>query len=450
MRRIAFLRVAAASSLALAARPGLAQRSRYGGTLVVETRAKTSALEPNDSSIDLRRLAASVFEGLVGRDEMGEIRPQLATEWSHDPQHRRWQFALRTQVKTHEGSMLTAAQVAGALSGLLSPRVVSAAADTVTIQSDQSEPGLIEDLAEPRFRLSWKNAAGALSGTGPFRVADWVAGQRGVLSAHDGHWQGRPYLDAIEVRLGRTLRDQLFDFEGGRADVVELSAVDSRRQGGLAGRGVWSSASLDLVALVFVRNRPGVQDERVRRGIALSIDRGPIVQVLLQRLGEAAGSFLPQRVSGYGFLFGMDRDLERARQQLMPAPPALVLGYDAAEPSLRLIAERIALNARDAGVTLKPSSTDTSDMVLTRVPALATEPGLALVEYGRGLQMPLPAFGRRREDVWQAERKSLLGSWVVPLFHVPSTYGVLSRVRNWVKPGAVWWRLDEVWLEGRR
>ncbi len=446
MRRIAFLRTVAASVASVAMPPGWAQRSRYGGTLVFETRGRANVLDPNPGSVDLRRLAASVYEGLVGRDEMGAIVPQLATGWNHDQQKRQWQFTARPNVKAHDGSAIAPASLAAALSALLSPRVVSANSDTLTIQCGQAEPGLIEDLAEPRYRLAWKSI-----GTGPFRIAEWVAGQSGVLHSHQAHWQGRPYLNAIEVRMGRSLRDQLFDFEGGRADIVELSLSDSRRQAALPGRAVWNSAPLDLVALVYVRSRPGVQDERVRRGLALAIDRGPIVQVLLQRTGEIAGSFLPHRVSGYAFLFGgAVRDLERASQLLQPPPPALVLGYDAAEPSLRLIAERIALNIRDAGVTLKPSSTEEPDLVLVRVPATATDPSLALAEYGRGLQMPLPVFGRSREDVLQAERKSMVGGWVVPLFHAPAIYGIRTRVRNWVKPGAVWWRLDEVWLEGDR
>lgn len=434
MRRIAFLR-AAAGSLAAAA-TGFAQRPRYGGTLVIETRARANYLDPNDASVDLRRIGAAVFEGLVGRDEMGAIRPQLAMSWSSDAAKRQWRFALRPNVKAHDGTVVTPAMIAGTLSRLLSPRVVSASADTITIQGDAT---LLEDLAEPRCRLAWK------TGTGPFKISAWTAGQQGMLIAHDGHWQGRPYLSAIEIRMGRSLRDQLFDFEGGRADIVELTLADSRRI-----RNAWTSAPLDLVALAFVRNRPAVQDERMRRGIALTIDRAPIAQVLLQRLGEPAGSFVPQAVSGYGFLFGTGRDVERAAQLLKPAPPPLVLGYDAAEPSLRLIAERIALNAREAGATLKPSSTDEPDLVLVRVGATSTDPALALLEYGRGLQMPLPVFGRSREDVLQAERRSLAGGWVVPLFHVPGAYGVRPKVRNWAKPGAVWWRLDDVWLEGDR
>jgi ABC-type transport system substrate-binding protein len=418
MRRIAFLRVAAASLTA----PALGQRPRYGGTLIVETRARGGAQ-------DLRRLGSAVFEGLVGRDEMGAVCPQLATNWSYDTQKKQWRFALRPNVKAHDGTAITPALIAGALSRWLSPRVVSASADSLTIQG---EPALIEDIG-------WKTA------TGPFKVAEWIPGQRGVLVANEAHWRGRPYLNAIEVRMGRSLRDQLFDFEGGRADIVELSVADSRR-----GFAVWHSAPLDLVALAFVRSRPGVQEERVRRAVALSIDRAPIVQVLLQRLGEATASFVPQRVSGYGFLFDSDRDLERATQMAKPAPPPLVLGYDAAEPSLRLIAERIALNARDAGIILKPSSSaaDEPDLVLTRVSATATEPGAALAEYGRGLQMPLPVYGRSREEVLRAERTALVGGWVVPLFHVPAIYAVRPRVRNWVKPGSVWWRLDETWLEG--
>lgn len=447
MRRTAFLLTAAASLAALLP----AQRPRYGGTLTLETRARSAALEPNEPSVDLRRLSAMVFEGLVGRGEMGEIQAGLAVNWTHDAARRRWQFILRPRIKAHDGSTIAPAQVAGALSALLSPRVVSSAADSVSIQGDRAEPGLIEELAEPRCRLAFKTAVGTLAGTGPFRVAEWLPGLRGTLAAHEMHWRGRPFLDAIDVRMGRALRDQLFDFEGGRADVVELSPADSRRQLEQPGRAVWSSAPLDLVALVFVRGRPGVQDERVRRGIALAIDRGPIAQVLLQRLGEATGSFLPQRVSGYGFLFGTERDLERAKPLLAPAPlPPLVLGYDAADPSLRPIAERIALNVKDAGLALKTSSTETPDLVLVRAAVTATDPALALAEYGHGLQMPLPVFGRTRDEVLSAERKSLVGGWVVPLFHLPAIHGVRTRVRNWVKPGAVWWRLDEAWLEGER
>ena len=213
----------------------------------METRARASALEPNPSSVDLRRLAAAVFEGLAGRNETGAAVPQLAANWAYDGSKREWQFSLRPNVKGHDGTVVTPALLAETLSGLLSPRVVSTGADSLTIQCGQAEPGLIEDLAEPRFRLAR---------TGPFKVAEWLPGLRGLLHAHETHWQGRPYLNAIEVRMGGTLRDQLFDFEGGRADVVELSRSDSRRQAGQPGRDVWSSAPLDLVALVFVRVKP--------------------------------------------------------------------------------------------------------------------------------------------------------------------------------------------------
>ena len=72
--------------------------------------------------------------------------------------------------------------------------------------------------------------------------------------------------------------------------------------------------------------------------------------------------------------------------------PAWTLGYDASDPLARVIAERIALNARDAGLTLQPTSHSTvADMRLVRMrlpsldarvalSELAAKPGIAAAE----------------------------------------------------------------------
>ena len=80
------------------------------------------------------------------------------------------------------------------------------------------------------------------------------------------------------------------------------------------------------------------------------------------------------------FFFPPPVDLQRARQarERFAQAPAWTLGYDASDPLARVIAERIALNARDAGLTLQTTATATADMRLVRMPlALARCAGRA-------------------------------------------------------------------------
>ena len=111
-----------------------------------------------------------------------------------------------------------------------------------------------------------------------------------------------------------------------------------------------------MLALVF---SPRFDDARVREALALAVDRSAIHAVLLQRQGEVSGALLPQWLSGYAFLFPAAADLGRARQLASGARPITLGVSDAAA---RPIAERIALNARDAGlavsVTPQPANAD--------------------------------------------------------------------------------------------
>src|ERR1039457_2191458 len=181
-----------------------------------------------------------------------------------------------------------------------------------------------------------------------FVLARWEAGRRAVYTADESAAGGRPYLDSIEIQMGRPLRDQSTDLELGKADVVELGRNELRRQ--VAGRKVWSSSPVRLMALMF---GPRVEDARVREALALAVDRGAIHSVLLQRQGEVSGALLPQWLSGDAFLFAPAFDVARARSLVTAlGAPARTISLAVNDASLRPIADRIALNARDAGLVV--------------------------------------------------------------------------------------------------
>ena len=192
-------------------------------------------------------------------------------------------------------------------------------------------------------------------GAGAFHVTAFEAGKRVVLAATEDYRLGRPFVDSIEIAMGRTARDRIVDLELNKADFAEIPAEDARRA---AERGVRVSRSQpdELLALVFTGGaEPGrgeAVNKRVREAIALSIDRAAIVNFILQKEGEPAGGLLPQWSSGTAFLFSTAADAAHAKElstQIIPAPK-IVLGYDFGDSLGQAVAERIAVNAREAGI----------------------------------------------------------------------------------------------------
>ena len=274
-----------------------------------------------------------------------------------------------------------------------------------------------------------------------FHITRWEAGRRAVFEATEGAPGGRPFLDGVEITMGRPLRDQSIDLELGKADLVELGPAEIRRQP--AGRRVWSSSPVRVLALVF---SPKADDARVREALALAVDRSAIQTVLLQRQGEISAALLPQWLSGFAFLHPTAVDLGRARSLAAGARP-ISLSVD--DPSLRPIAERIALNARDAGLTVTVGTTP--DVRLTELRIVSLDPARALAALAAAFGLPEPARADWPEAMYTAERALLEGYRVIPLIHLPDVYGVGPRVHGGqgITPLGEW-RFENLWLESGR
>jgi peptide/nickel transport system substrate-binding protein len=235
------------------------------------------------------------------------------------------------------------------------------------------------ELARPVYAILIRDS-GRLIGTGAFQIADFQPGKRVLLKANDEYWGGRPYLDAVEITFGKNLREQAVDFQLGRADVIEAGVEQTRRA--IRGQGsIVTSGPAELIAIHFPHGNGPSEDPRIRQAISLSIDRVAIWSVLLQRQGDAAASLLPQWVSGYSYLFKSERDLGRARElrsQVGGAQTALTLGYDPMDELARAIAERIAVNAKDAGINVQAVPASGTAASVVRVPVVAANAKVAL------------------------------------------------------------------------
>jgi ABC-type transport system substrate-binding protein len=330
------------------------------------------------------------------------------------------------------------------------------------------------------------------AGSGAFRVTAFEAGKRAVLAANLEFREGRPFVDAVEIAMGRGAHERLVDLELSKTDLTEIAAQDARRA---AEQGVRLSASQpdELLALVFVAPdagptaagpasaRTATQAAARAAGQALSlvIDRVAIVNFILQKTGEVAGGLLPQWSSGTAFLFGAAApsaaELEHAKELWKQIAPSggLVLGYDSADPLEQSVAERIVVNAKEVGMAVRAQAISAADapqgnsrgaagraarvdVALVRWRMSSPLPGEALRNFlariypGRPAGVEAGAFPEAAspEDLYKQQRAVLDSYRVVPLVWLPQVYGLSARVRDWKAPGpGENWPLADVWLD---
>jgi peptide/nickel transport system substrate-binding protein len=483
MKRL-LLQLFAISSLVLAA-AGVygSSRPRYGGTARVLLHDKVMSIDPlndEDHPAARDRMAALTFETLTEIDAQGRLRPMLALSWHADTAKRVWQFRLRL-ADFHDGTVLTAADIAASLAKS-NPGWKYSAPDrqTVAIETPSPVQHMAEILALPRYaivkRRTEANGATVLVGTGGYKLTQWQAGERAQFTANEDYWGGRPFADTIEFQMGSTLREQLMDRQLGQYAATDLS-VDQIRTVEQNNQTVALSRPADLLAIVFLQpdagGKPGKKlvDARVREALGLAINRAAISNVLFQRRGIPASGLLPQWLTGYEFMFGGAQNLDRAKELRADAAAFIVispiaLAYDFSDPLAKLVAERIAVDAREAGIVVQPfgeahinnraaRSSINADAVLLRVPLQSVDPAAALAARVDDLGLfPENSPGilgtTRPEDLFAIERKMLESHRVLPVAHVTQVLWLNSTAHNWQQMVNGAWQLDQLWVEGAR
>jgi peptide/nickel transport system substrate-binding protein len=402
-------------------------RPRYGGTLHMDTRS--DPLKAPDGAA--RRL---LFDTLTQVNDNGEVVPALAVTWESQSANHRWQFHLRSGVHFHDGSPLTADVVEQSLSAACARCGwrVRAVGDSVVITSESPLPGLPAELARTMYAITRQAADGTPNGTGPFR---FVANSNGIafLAANDDSWQGRPFLNEIQIYGNRTIREQWLDLKVGKADLVDVPPellLDAQQERIPL---VITARPTDLLTLTMSDQL--ITDAHLRQSIALALDRTSLFNVIFRKQGEVTASLLPNVLSGYSFLLDTAMDTNRSRALRGGQSLPLRLGVDASNPTLQLVAERLALNLRDAGWNVHVVSQATSTNPELSLRLLHVEAASA----SSVLRETLEDFGAVLEDdaadpasLYRAESAFLQSHTVVPLLYLPRAYGVSTRVHNLV------------------
>jgi hypothetical protein len=249
-----------------------------------------------------------------------------------------------------------------------------------------------------------------------YRVVEVGPGKRLKLQANEAAPGGKPFFETIELsKVGAAPM----------GDVIEISPTAPGRAIP-EGYRLWTSAPRELVAL-----RVGDLDPLVREALSLALDRTSLTQVLLQRRAEPAYTMLPGWLTGYAKLFVCEYNPVKAANLLSTVRLSMTeLAYPADDPVLRAIAERIAVNARDANIPIRAVPGE-GGVQIRRLTFHNSDPLSALGEMlGHEDRARMPDL----QSVLDAEKELLdSGTWM-PVVHLSRTWAISPRVRVFREP----------------
>lgn len=280
------------------------------------------SLDPNERfDFVTETVAANVFEPLLRYDREMTFAPCLAKAWEIR-EGSTWRFHLREGVSFHDGSTLTADDVAFSIARLRARRdwdihrYVSAITDvtvvdplTVDVRSERPA-GLLSVLSYvyvlPRRSVEAAGEAAffrAPAGTGPYRIAAWAPGKTLRLEAHAGYWGGPPQVPAAVFRVVKDA-DAMWTEAKRLAPAIVFSPTTSSWTAHRDDRAFRlverpSLAVHYLVLRVGGGSENPLSDVRVRRALRAAIDYDALVATLPADAAFPASQFVPPAIVGF-------------------------------------------------------------------------------------------------------------------------------------------------------
>jgi peptide/nickel transport system substrate-binding protein len=275
------------------------------------------------------------FDKLVEYDDKLKIRPALALSWKLVGDTT-WEFKLRQGVTFHDGTPFTADDVIFTIDrvpnvpnspnsfaqftrGIESLRKVDDY--TIVVKTRAPSPQLLSDFANV-FIVSAKAARGATTadfnsgkavvGTGPYKLVEWVSGERLVVDRNEKYWGPRPAWARVTEKVIAKDPSRLASLLAGQVDAIDavpIPDLERLRKDGKFALFRGPAALVHYVALdshrdvsPFVTAKDGkplavnpLKDPRVRKALSLALNRDAISRRIMEGSAIPASQMLPEQ-----------------------------------------------------------------------------------------------------------------------------------------------------------
>ena len=187
---------------------------------------------------------AGVGENLVQIDENLQFKPSIAERWEKVDELTT-RFYIREGVTFHNGKKVDAAAVKASIERAFAESdrndvkfpvdAITAEGATLTIKTKEPVPTLVNMLAESTYIIVDAEAAKAMGEdfkfkpvcTGAFKVDSFDPQTGLTLSAHAGHWKGKPHVDKVNAKYIPDAKTRSLALQSGELDfAAQLAPMD--------------------------------------------------------------------------------------------------------------------------------------------------------------------------------------------------------------------------------
>lgn len=263
----------------------------------------------------------NLYSQLISQQNQNPIRPDLAERWEISPDGAKYTFHLRRNVKFHDGSAVTAKDVAYSLNrmmgrsepekkksgrtGILDGYVKAVTLkDDYTVEVELIRPAVVflELITNGHASIipagtEAKDLKSAPKGSGPWMLEEWVKGSH-ILYKRNPNWYGAegPYLQAIKHWFVRDPAAYEAAFLTKKVDVGACQSLDCyKRTDEMEARGELLKNRIVSYGIngMGINIRPDAKgpwmDKRVRRAMQLVYDHPGHIATIQDGRGISTG-----------------------------------------------------------------------------------------------------------------------------------------------------------------
>jgi len=257
----------------------------------------------------------NIYDTLVGVTPDWEIIPRLAKEWDISEDGMEIIFKLRDDVKFHNGRQMTAKDVLYSFNRLKdeeSPKArdyenivgIDAVDDyTIKFTTEKLDVELLKSFAYPWTAIVPEEAADNLKnnpvGTGAFTLKEWIPQQHVVLQRNNDYFGDKAKLETVKLVLIPDATSMMASFQVGDLDIVPLTGDQVTMVQNNSDYKVISQPMNAVQVMSLNTDNEILADEKVRRAIAMAINKQEVIDASMFGYGDQIGSHLPPTSPDY-------------------------------------------------------------------------------------------------------------------------------------------------------
>ncbi|HJA35636.1 MAG TPA: ABC transporter substrate-binding protein [Firmicutes bacterium] len=304
-------------------------------TITVATMAETPSLGPYDHNATAGWLVNLLtYTSLLRLDDNLNPVPDLAESYEA-VSDTCWEFKLRQDVKFHDGTQMTAADVKASLEYAKTFAEVSLFNDsiesvdvvddyTVRINTKTPDASLLFNLTQhanaivPKALIDSGNDFNTNPiGTGPYVWKEWKRGDQLEFEAFADYYLGEPAIKNVIWKIIPEGSSRTIALEAGEVDmVVDVESMDVDRIKENPDLATVEYTPTNVTWLMLNNEKPGLDNQNFRHAINSAIDKESVVTVALNNLGSVCETQVPNNLPGTSDANTDTYDLEKAKAYL--------------------------------------------------------------------------------------------------------------------------------------